>query len=52
MDSKLQLSMYGDGSDFSLKLNLKSSKLEIIKQDIIISEGNGTGSITDKRFNC
>jgi signal transduction histidine kinase len=32
MDSKLQLiSMYGDGSDFFLKLNLKSLKLGIIK---------------------
>jgi hypothetical protein len=50
MDSKLQLIMYGDGSDFSLKLNLKSSKLGIIKLLVIIIEGNGTGSITDKRF--
>jgi hypothetical protein len=36
--------MYGDGSDF-LKLNLKSSKLEYKTfEDIIIIEGNGTGS--------
>jgi hypothetical protein len=44
--------VYGDGSDFSLKLNLKSSKLKTIKLlGHYISEGNGTGSITDG-FNC
>jgi signal transduction histidine kinase len=52
MDSKLQLiSMYGDGSDFFFEIKFEKFKIRNNKtfEDIII-EGNGTGSITDKRF--
>jgi hypothetical protein len=42
--------MYGDGSDFFLKLNLFKIRNNKTFEDIIIIEGNGTGSITDKRF--
>jgi PAS domain S-box-containing protein len=52
MDSKLQLiSMYGDGSDFFFEIKFEKFKIRNNKtfKDIIVSEGNGTGSITDKK---
>jgi hypothetical protein len=43
--------MYGDGSDFFFEIKFEKFKIRNNKtfEDIII-EGNGTGSITDKRF--